>query len=132
MLFVIIITSIFAIACFVWLINKLALFKICPICAGVFGTWSWLIAARFLGYQIDAVFPAVLMGGSVVGIAYQIEKRMASQKSPVLFKMFFIPAGFIVVYSALLSQYWIFLVAAIFLIALSFLFLKMPGKNTDK
>jgi len=132
MFIAIVIISIFAITGFIWILNKFAPFKICSICAGVSGTWLWLITAIFLDYQIDAIFPAVLMGGSVVGITYQIERKLPLQKSPILFKMLFIPSGFIAVYSMLLSQYLIFLVTIIFLIALSFLFLKIPNKNTDK
>ena len=83
-----------------------------------------LVSAYFLGYQINLVVPALLMGGSVVGIAYQLEKKMlgSSANRTLLLKVLFIPAGFVTAY-ALLEQLWIvFLLAVIFLFLVSFAF----------
>lgn len=109
--------SILAITGLIWLTNRILPFKICPICAGVSGTWLWMLAARILGYEIEVIILAMLMGGSVVGIAYQIEKRLPSNRSPLLWKTLFIPAGFIAVYS-LLSSWWPAFIAAAILIAI--------------
>lgn len=100
------ITSILAITVFVWLLGRISLIRICPICAGVSGTWLWMLAAKFLGYEIDATILAILMGGSVVGIAYQVEKRLSRRYSSLLWKSLFIPAGFIAVYSVI-SAWWV-------------------------
>lgn len=96
------IISIFGITGSVWFMNRFLKMKICPICVGVSGTWLWLIAAKFLGYEIDIIVPAILMGGSVVGIAYQVEKRLifagVSASKLFLWKIGFIPTGFVAVY----------------------------------
>ena len=99
------IISILAVTCAVWTVNKLFPFKVCPICAGVSGTWLWMLVASLLGYQIDLAIVAMLMGGSVVGIAYQLEKRLPTGRSPLLWKMIFIPLGFVAVYGVV-SLWW--------------------------
>src|SRR3989344_5708336 len=117
-------TSILAITGLVWLFNIVLPFKICPICAGVSGTWLWMLAVKFLGYEIDMIVPAMLMGGSVVGIAYQIEKRLPPGRSPILWKTLFIPAGFVTVYGAVSSWWAVFVVSAALLIILALRFTK--------
>ncbi len=71
------VASIFAITFVVWLLNKALPFKVCPVCAGVSGTWLVLTAAILAGLvsgeELKTVV-ALLMGGTVVGIAYQGEK----------------------------------------------------------
>ncbi len=130
--------SILAITGLLWLFNRILPFKICPICAGVSGTWLWMLAANFLGYQIDLAIPAMLMGGSVVGIAYQLEKKLrasgAGWQTPLLWKTLFIPAGFIAAYGILAQQWIAFLAALVFLLPASFLFLfsgKKPGSHKE-
>ncbi|KKT83314.1 MAG: hypothetical protein UW81_C0021G0018 [Candidatus Giovannonibacteria bacterium GW2011_GWC2_44_9] len=52
--------------------------EICPICAAVAGTWLLLTALVLSGYLNPEIFlPLItlLMGGTVVGVAYQIGKR---------------------------------------------------------
>lgn len=73
--------SIYLITLAAWILKKFTKWNICPICVGVCATWIWLLVAKFtnmqpFGYEIPDIIPAVLMGGSVVGIAYQIEKKM--------------------------------------------------------
>ena len=58
-------------------LNKLLPFKICPICAGISGSWLILTAGILLarwsgGYMLPI---AMLMGGTVVGIAFQGEAK---------------------------------------------------------
>ncbi|MBI4217418.1 MAG: hypothetical protein HY603_01300 [Parcubacteria group bacterium] len=123
--------SILAITCAVWMANKLLPFKVCPICAGVSGTWLWMLAASLLGYQIDFVIVAMLLGGSVVGIAYQLEKKLpagsANWRTPLLWKTIFIPAGFVAAYGILTHQWIAFLAALAFLLLASFIFLFSTG-----
>lgn len=103
-------------------------FKICPICAGVSATWMWMLLAYWLkmepfGYEVELLIPAILMGGSVVGIAYQIEKKLPENKSPLIWKVVVIPSGFLAVYS-LLHEWWtvaIPLLIFLFMYALFFL-----------
>lgn len=128
--------SILAITGLIWAFNKVLSFKICPICAGVAGTWLWMLAAKFLGFGIDSLVLAILMAGSVVGIAYQIEKRPVFAKSSadrVLFwKTLFIPSGFTAVYAAVSSWWAISAVIAVFLIVLTLKFAKGPRLRREK
>ena len=55
---------------------------ICPICAGVALTWIWLILAYFTGYNFDPMVIAMLMGGSVVGLAYAADSSQACFLNP--------------------------------------------------
>ena len=129
MLITIIVVSILIVSGAVWLANRVLPFKVCPICAGVFLTWTGLVAAHFLGYQINLVVPALLMGGSVVGIAYQFEKKFrGSAGTLLLWKTFFIPAGFAAAYS-LLAQLWTALIlTTFFLFLITLLFLSSGGR----
>lgn len=134
MIFITII-SIIAIALVILFLNKIMNWNICPICAGVSGTWIWLLSANFMGYAIEMIVPAMLMGGTVVGIAYQIEKKLKersmSQRIILCFKIIFISDGFIAVYS-LLSQLWIsFFTSFIFLSLIIFIFF-LPQKSNEK
>src|SRR3989338_9235117 len=129
--------SILAITGFIWLLNRILsarlrsrwVFKVCSICVGVSGTWLWMLAAKLLGYEIDLIVPAVLMGGSVVGITNQIEKRFslatASAGTLLLWKTLFIPAGFIAAYSIISlavdpldPSWWILLIAMIIVLVM--------------
>ena len=52
--------------------------EICPICAVVASTWLILTALVLAGYLNSEIFLpliSLLMGGTVVGVAYQIGKR---------------------------------------------------------
>ena len=74
------------------------------------------------------------MGGSVVGIAYSLEKRSLniSAERLLLWKVLFIPAGFVAAYS-LLAQLWTALLfAAAFLFLVSFLFLFRSRKPDSR
>jgi hypothetical protein len=118
------IVSIAGITCAVWLANNVLPFKVCPICAGVSGTWMSMLALSFLGYEIDLVIVAMLMGGSVVGIAYQLEKKLAAGKSALAWKALFIPAGFVVAYSLVLAQWAMLAVSFVLAGAITWAFLK--------
>lgn len=126
--------SIFIIAIIARFIGKLTPIKICPICAGVAGTWLWLLSGMLTGFLPPAIYQlpaAILMGGSVVGIAYQIEKKISSQRSPILFKVLFIPAGFVAMYSLLLSRWIVFSPAFLLLIIFAALFIKKSKKKVE-
>lgn len=47
---------------------------VCSICIAVSATWLGLLIAHLLGYAADITVIAILMGGSVVGIMYKLEK----------------------------------------------------------
>ena len=133
MLFVITIISIFIIGFLVWLANHFLPFRICPICAGVSGTWIWLLTGYFMGYQIDLIIPAMLMGGSVVGLAFQLGEKLDHGKSLILWKTLFIPTGFVLAYSILFKEWLVFFVILVFLLVITYLFLSKDGsKKLDK
>ncbi len=114
--------SILAIAGIALAANKILKVKICPICAGVSGTWIWMLLVNFFISPIDLLVPAMLMGGTVVGLAYQGEKRLSPDRSPLLWKILFIPAGFVAVYS-LISEWWVaLLISAVFMATVYWLF----------
>lgn len=58
-------------------LNRSLPFKICPVCAGVSGSWLILTAGIVLArWSGDYKLPiAMLMGGTVVGIAFQGEAK---------------------------------------------------------
>ena len=122
-----ILASIYAIAAAAWAVNRLLRVALCPICLGVGGTWLWMVAARELGYAVDATMLALLLGGSVAGIAYQVEKRLPPGHSALLWKMLFIPPGFVAAY-ALTAPNWVLLATmSVALALLTAFFLIAPG-----
>lgn len=103
---VIAVFSMFLISGLAWLSRRILHGAvICPICAGVAGTWAWIVAGMYLGLlesESWKLIAAIAMGGSVVGIAYKMEKHLFLRCSPMFWKMLFIPTGFVLVYSVLL------------------------------
>lgn len=119
--------SILAISGAMWAARRWLAAPVCPICLGVGGTWLWMVVARALGYPVDATLLAMLLGGSVAGIAYQVEKRLPQGRSALLWKTLFIPLGFVAAY-ALVGQRWALLGAAgVALALLAASFLRVPG-----
>lgn len=119
--------SILVITGFVWSMKRLLRLRVCPICAGVSLTWLWMLAGvltnqlPITNYQLPI---AILMGGSVVGIAYQLEKRLPMGRSALFWKTLFIPAGFVAVYSLLAFSWIIFGAMVVILIFLALIFLR--------
>ena len=93
MLMIAAIASILVITGAIWLAQRILPFPVCPICAGVTGTWAWLITAYFSGYQIDLAIPALLLGGTVVGTMSKLE-RFIKPKFVLIWKTIFVIAGF--------------------------------------
>ena len=106
-----------------WLASRGLRVSVCPICIGVGGTWLWMIGARLAGFAIDATMLAVLIGGSVVGVAYQIEKRLPQGRSQLLCKTLCFPAGFAAAYAIVVEHWGLALTAGVLLALLSALFL---------
>ncbi len=123
---IIAIFSILLIAFAVWLIDKIFGIKMCPICAGVATTWIWILA--FTDWQLVA---AILMGGTVVGIAYQSEKYLSGQKNSLLWKILFIPAGFAGAYFLLSKNIINFIFMAVLILILSIIFFRKRNLATS-
>lgn len=124
--------SIFAITAIVWGANRLLKFRICPICAGVSGTWLWML----IGVLTNNLQPTtynlligILMGGSVVGIAYQLEKELPVGRSPLLWKTLFIPAGFVAIHGLINSLWTVLGIALSAMIILAIAFLRRPPSD---
>lgn len=113
----------------VWFVNRFIPRRICPICAGVAGTWGWMLTASFLGYGIDITIVALLMGGSVVGVAYQLENKISLQKSALVFKTLFIPSGFVVAYALFMKEWGLFFVALVAVCVIVYNFIALKDKK---
>ncbi|MBI4022205.1 MAG: hypothetical protein HY372_02515 [Candidatus Andersenbacteria bacterium] len=120
--------SILSIAGLARLFNQLWHKRLCPICAGVAGTCMLLLAWYWLGGAVNLLVPAILLGGSVVGLAYQGEKRLAATRSPLLWKALFIPTGFAAAGWLLASQ-WLMFSGAISLLGLITMAFFMPRNS---
>jgi hypothetical protein len=97
-------TSIIVLTALVAVMRASTPIRICPICSGVSGTWLWMLVARGTGWAIEPGTLALLMGGSVVGIAYQLDRRLPASRGP-WFKACFVPAGFLAMYG-LVYESW--------------------------
>jgi len=123
---------ILAISGVAWAAKKPLRVPICPICLGVGGTWLWMLIGRSLGYSVDATILSILLGGSVAGLAYQLEKRLPPERSALLWKTLFIPAGFVAAY-ALVEPHWIlFAVTGAALVLLTAFFLVPPAASAEQ
>ncbi|HXK41049.1 MAG TPA: hypothetical protein VJ046_03060 [Candidatus Paceibacterota bacterium] len=110
--------------------------RICPICAGVSLTWLLILAGLNLGWLTAddwLLVAAIAMGGTVVGIAYQGEKRSKwAADNTMKFKVLVILTGFVLAYLALSFISWtIFWVAFAILGLVAYVYFVMPG-GTEK
>ncbi|MBI2545533.1 MAG: hypothetical protein HYW22_03000 [Candidatus Aenigmarchaeota archaeon] len=82
-------------------------FKICAICATVVSTWGVLLTLKLAGYAVNQIIIAVLMGESVAGFMYLLERRAESTKNKklLLMKPLVILFGTLVVYLILSGAY---------------------------
>ena len=131
MILAVTILSIMAIAGAAWRTHRLFGTRVCPICAGVAGTWIWLFAARQLGYPIDPLITALLMGGSIVGIAYSAEKYLLPRRSALSWKMLFVPTGFVAGYGILMEKWVVALAALVGIAVVLFLFLRFSSSTAS-
>jgi hypothetical protein len=109
---IIAIVSVLGIAGIAAVANRLFRFHICPVCAGVSGTWAWMLVVRALGTELDTGIILLLMGGSVVGITYQVERKFEERVTPLL-KLLLISAGFIAAYAVVMYLWTVFVVATV-------------------
>ena len=105
--------SILAIAAMAWAAKRMLGVAVCPICLGVGGTWLWMLVTRQFGMVIDTAMLAVLLGGSAVGVTYQLEKRLPEGRSALLWKSLFIPFGLAVAYGLALPNWTVFAAASV-------------------
>ncbi len=121
---IIAILSILIITLAVWLTKKRLMLGICPICAGVFLTWLWMLGGIILGqlpitdYQLPT---ALLMGGTVVGLISKFE-QFIKPKFVLIWKTTFVVSGFWAMYNLLISNWFGFAVDAILVVVITFVF----------
>lgn len=75
--------------------------KICTICLLVSGVWLVLLVLYWLGIKIDLKIPALLMGGTIVGIMYTLGSNWSFRV-----RLTYLIFGFGSVY-ALLNSFWL-------------------------
>ncbi len=131
MLIIIALASIIILTSLTWLTKRFFPFQICPICAGVSGTWVWLIVAHFWGYQIDLTIPALLMGGSVVGVMSKLERFM-QPKFILVWKMTFTVSGFLAANSLITGNWLIFAGGIIFVLIITLTSKTRPVKINEQ
>lgn len=111
--------------------NRVFNIRLCPVCAGVAGTWLLMLVLRFLEYPISIPLLTMFLGGSAVGIAYTIEKKLPPARSRMLFKAFFIPVGFITAYGIVIENWIMALGAIVALLVISGVFLSSREQRQD-
>ena len=99
--------SIFALTALAWLLRRVLPPRLCPLCAGVAGTWMGLLGAHWAGLEVDLRLPALLLGGSVVGLAGAAERVLAGRTPDFVlaWKTAFVTAGFGTAYAVLLPAW---------------------------
>lgn len=118
--------SILAITGLAWTAKKMLRVPLCPICLGVGGTWLWMLVARYFGAALDTSMLPVLLGGSAVGIAYALEKRLPEGRSALLWKSLFIPVSLAAAYGIALLNWAVLGAAATALLVVSAVFFVPP------
>ena len=123
--------SIFLLTIAVWILGKFSPIKICPVCAGVSLTWLWLLVGLFLGqlptadYQLPA---ALLIGGTVVGLAFKLES-LVNPRWLMIWKTVFIALGFAGAYSLIRNQWLYFFLFLIGAFVTSLIFKNYVSEN---
>ena len=72
-------------------------YEVCAICAAVSTTWIATIIIALLGYKIDNVLLAILMGQSITGAMYLLEEKIKTKRN-YLIKLGTIIGGTIITY----------------------------------
>jgi len=117
--------SVLALTAAMWGVRRWLHAPVCPICAGVGGTWLWLLVAREFGVAVDTTILSVLLGASVVGIASQLEKHLPSGRSVLLWKTLFIPPGLAGAYALAIQRWGVAVAITVALAALAAWFLRI-------
>lgn len=114
--------SIWLLAALAWVARRTLRLSVCPICAGVAGTWLWMLAGRQFGIGPDTSMLPLLLAGSVVGVAYQLERFLPAGRSGALFKAMAIPLGLAAAHALdqSLWQWLVVVLVALLVVAASF------------
>jgi hypothetical protein len=125
------VVSILAIAALAWAVKWMLRVSVCPICLGVGGTWLTMVVARYFGVAFDTSMLPVLLGGSAVGVAYQLEKHLPEGRSALLWKTLFIPLSLAAGYGIALPDWTVLAAAAVAVLILSAFFFISPRSEAS-
>lgn len=119
-----------------FLFNKVTRWQICPICAGVSLTWLTLTTLMLSGLLASSFYflvTGMLMGGTVVGIAFQGEKRFKWARNIFYWKMPITVIGFIIAYLLLVNMSWTTVIIELIILGtlIYFLFLQPSGGKSS-
>lgn len=114
-------------------VSRLLPFKICVICAGVSGAWLLLTAGVLVGFfDLESYrgIIALLMGGTVIGVIYQGEKRFEWAKDNIMkFKILIMLVGFLLAdYAISFMSWFVFGVEVGVLGTILYVYFIMPAK----
>jgi hypothetical protein len=117
-----------------YLINKILPFKICPICAGVGLTWFLISVGLYTGFFWIGEWILLLamgMGGAIIGISYQIEKKFGlTGRKGLIIKSLIILVGFYFVFLAINNlTLGVILTEAVLLAVLTYVLFIKKNKN---
>ncbi len=101
-------------------LNRLSSFTLCAVCVGTSLTWftlSFLILSGLTPAADYLMLVALLMGGTVVGIVYQAEKKFGGKRIRFRQKELILIAGFTLAYLFLVDMSWITFTAALIILA---------------
>ncbi|OGZ29451.1 MAG: hypothetical protein A2931_01560 [Candidatus Niyogibacteria bacterium RIFCSPLOWO2_01_FULL_45_48] len=116
-------------------VSRFLPFSVCAICMGVSGAWVLLSLAILTGVVPSNLYLDVitlLMGGTVVGIAYQAEKKFGWRGEKAFWSKFaVIVAGFYAAHVAVGGLSWtVFAIELFVLVILAYLFfIRQDGAN---
>ncbi len=107
---------------------------LCPICATVSLTWLSMLVSRELNiFAVNTVFLAVLMGASVCGVMYLVEKKIESAGKKVFWKIASTLVGVLLVLRVVGREYdsYTALILAAYLLILFFSLKKKKGNGKN-
>ncbi len=90
-------------------IKQITKMKFCVLCLSVSATWITLLALYWLGLSINPILIAVLIGQSIVGTYYLVEKKVSESmqifRLPFLLTMTFLAYFFLDVRNGFLGTF---------------------------
>lgn len=110
-----------------WIATRGTRFAVCPACAGVFGTWLWMVLGRFAGHAVDRVLLAVLLGATAVGVTQWFADRLKHAHHAARWKVLALPAASVVAYGVAVERWMLAAGAAAVYATLAWAFLLASG-----
>lgn len=115
--FSLVISVILLITVLMYVLYQKNIVRVCPVCAGIASSWLLLVALRLAGWPVDSAVLALLLGGSVVGMSFFLEKKHPMH--PIV-KASFIVVGLLVAHNIVIENWLFALIDAAVLSALAY------------